>query len=100
VDRGGADTAGGSGGFLAGRRAAAQADNSLNGSVYDMNGKPYPSVQLVFTSEDNGRSFTVPVDEKGHYHTPSISAGTYDVDVKDKGQVVFRTGIKSAAGRK
>jgi tetratricopeptide (TPR) repeat protein len=81
-----------------GNVARAQADNTLSGTVFDVNGKAYPGVTLVFTSEDNGHTFTVIVDEKGHYHTPSLSAGTYDVDVKDKGQVVFRTGVKTSGG--
>ena len=77
-----------------GTGARAQADNSINGIVYDLNGKAYPNVTLVFTSEENGRSFTITTDEHGHYHTPQIGAGTYDIDVKDKGQVVFKTGVK------
>ncbi|MGB6199789.1 MAG: tetratricopeptide repeat protein [Candidatus Acidiferrales bacterium] len=81
-----------------GAGAAAQGGNSLTGEVYDVNGKAYPNVELFFTSEDNGHSFTVQVDEKGHYHTPALVAGTYDVDVKDKGQVVFRTGVKISGG--
>ena len=81
-----------------GAGAAAQADNSLSGTVYDVNGKPYPNVVLVFTSEDNGHSFTINADDKGRYHTQSIAAGTYDIDVKDKGQVVFKSGVKVSGG--
>jgi tetratricopeptide (TPR) repeat protein len=81
-----------------GAGAAAQAGNSVNGTVYDVNGKPYPNVQLVFTSEDNGHSFTVNADAKGRYQTPQIGAGTYDIDVKDKGQLVFKTGVKLSGG--
>jgi tetratricopeptide (TPR) repeat protein len=81
-----------------GAGAAAQSGNSVSGIVYDANGKPYPNVQLVFTSEDNGHSFTVNADAKGHYQTPQIGAGTYDIDVKDKGQLVFKTGVKLSGG--
>jgi tetratricopeptide (TPR) repeat protein len=81
-----------------GAGAAAQADNSVNGTVYDMNGKPYADVVLVFTSEDNGHSFTVTADDKGHYETPAIAGGTWDIDVKDKGQTVFKTGVKLSGG--
>jgi tetratricopeptide (TPR) repeat protein len=81
-----------------GAGAAAQGDNTMSGTVYDVNGKAYPGVSLVFTSEDNGHTFTVIVDEKGHYHTPSMNAGNYDIDVKDKGQIVFKTGVKISGG--
>jgi tetratricopeptide (TPR) repeat protein len=77
-----------------GAGAAAQSDNSISGTVYDVNGKAYPSVQLVFTNEDNGKSFTISADEHGRYRTPEFPSGTYDIDVKDKGQLVFRTGVK------
>jgi tetratricopeptide (TPR) repeat protein len=82
-----------------GTGARAQLDNSINGIVYDVNGKPYPNVTLVFTSEDNGHTFTITSDEHGHYHTPQIAGGTYDIDVKDKGQVVFKTGVKINGGQ-
>ena len=79
-----------------GTRAAAQDLSSLSGTVYDVSGKPYPNIQLVFTSEDNGKSFTVNVDSKGHYHTPGLAPATYDIDVKDKGQLVYKWGVKFA----
>jgi len=81
-----------------GSAAFAQGSNELSGNVYDANGKLYPNIQLTFKSEDNGQSMTVPVDAKGHYHTPQIAAGTWDIDVVDKGQVVFRTGVKISGG--
>jgi tetratricopeptide (TPR) repeat protein len=81
-----------------GAGAAAQGDNTISGTVFDVNGKPYPGVQLVFTSEDNGRSFTVNADDKGHYHTPNMNSGNYDIDVKDKGQIVFKSGVKISGG--
>jgi tetratricopeptide (TPR) repeat protein len=81
-----------------GSAACAQGGNVLTGNVYDANGKLYPNVQLNFKSEDNGKTITVPVDARGHYQTPPIAAGTWDIDVVDKGQVVFPTGIKISGG--
>lgn len=76
----------------------AQGANTVSGTVYDPNGKPYGNVQLVFKSEDNGKTFTVNTDGKGRYQTPGIADGTYDIDVTAKGQVVYQTGIKIAGG--
>jgi tetratricopeptide (TPR) repeat protein len=81
-----------------GSAAFAQEGNSLSGIVYDLNGRPYPNIQLNFKNEANGQTMTVPVDAKGHYRTAQIAAGTWDIDVVDKGQVLFRTGVKITSG--
>jgi len=81
-----------------GSAAFAQGGNTITGSVYDVNGKLYPNIQLVFKSEDNGQTVTVPVDAHGHYHTPLLASATWDIDVMDKGQVVFKAGLKISGG--
>jgi tetratricopeptide (TPR) repeat protein len=80
-------------------RAAAQGVYTLSGTVYDPNGKPYANAQLVFTSEATGNSFTIKTDSKGYYHTPPLASGTYDIDVKDKGQLVYKSGVNFAGGQ-
>jgi tetratricopeptide (TPR) repeat protein len=82
-----------------GARAAAQDDNTLVGTVYDVNGKPYPGVVLVFTSTENGKTFSVTADGHGHYNTPGFAAGMWNIDVKDKGQIVFGTAAKVGGGQ-
>jgi len=78
-----------------GSNAAAQSGNHVDGVVYDPDGKPYVGVTLVFTSTETHQVFTITTDAKGHYATPDMANGTWDIDVKDaSGQVIYETGVK------
>ena len=85
---------------LLGSSAAAQANNKVNGTVFDPDGKPYPNLTLVFTNTDTHRVFTITTDAKGRYSTPDIDGGTWNIDIKDQtGAVIFQTGVKISGGQ-
>lgn len=78
-----------------GSSVAAQGGNHLSGTVYDPDGKPYANVTLIFTNTETHRVFTITADAKGHYSTPDMDSGTWDIDVKDQtGAIIFQTGVK------
>jgi len=75
----------------------------LQGTVYDMMGKPYPDVTISIKNIETNKEFDAKTDDKGHYSAPGLGPGTYNVDVKakDKDQkdmLLYQTGIKLAAG--
>jgi tetratricopeptide (TPR) repeat protein len=75
----------------------------LQGTVFDMTGKPYPDVTISIKSIETNKETDVKTDDKGHYSAPGLPPGTYNVDVKgkDKDQkemLLYQTGIKLAAG--
>jgi tetratricopeptide (TPR) repeat protein len=78
--------------------AYAQGFSRISGTVLDTNEKPYADAVLVFTNVDTSKTYDVTVDSKGHYATPPIPGGTYNVDVKFKDQVVYQTGLKISSG--
>src|SRR5487761_516643 len=76
---------------------------TLQGTVFDMTGKPYPDVTISIKSIETNKETDVTTDAKGHYSAPGLAAGTYNVDVKgkDKDQkdmLLYQTGIKLEAG--
>jgi len=85
---------------LLGPAAHAQgAFGALSGTVYDQQeGKPEPDVTIVITNVDNSKTTEVKTDSRGHYSLAGIGGGTYNIDVKVMGQVIYQTGIKISAG--
>ena len=83
---------------------AAYAQNStLQGTVLDLTGKPYPDVTLSIKSVETGKEFDVTTDPKGHYTAPGLAGGTYNVDLKGKDKdlkemLLYQTGLKLSAG--
>ena len=83
--------------------AAYAQGGTLTGSVFDMDGKPYPDVTISIKNNETGKEIDATTDAKGHYSAPGMVAGTYNIDVrgKDKDQkdmLLYQTGIKLAAG--
>jgi tetratricopeptide (TPR) repeat protein len=75
----------------------------LQGNVFDMTGKPYPDVTIAIKNVENNKEFSAVTDAKGHYTSPGLAPGTYNVDVKGKDKdgkdmLLYQTGIKLAAG--
>ncbi len=68
--------------------------SSLQGTVYDVNGKPYADVTLTIKNTENNKTIDVKTDSKGHYSAAGLQGGTYDIDVKQKDQVVYQTGTR------
>ena len=58
----------------------------LQGTVYDMMGKPYPDVTISIKNIETNKEFEAKTDDKGHYSAPGLGPGTYNVDVKGKRQ--------------
>ncbi len=80
---------------------AAYAQGSLSvlqGTVSDVNGKPFPDVTLVIKNTESSQSFTVKTDPRGHYVMAGLPGGTYAIDMKVKDQIVYQTGLKISAG--
>jgi tetratricopeptide (TPR) repeat protein len=78
--------------------AYAQGFGVLTGDVLDVTGKPDPDVTLTITNTDTNKSTDVKTDAKGHYSMAGLSGGTYTIDVKEKGQVVYQAGFKVPPG--
>ena len=75
----------------------------LQGTVFDLTGKPYPDVTMSIKNIETNKETTAVTDAKGHYSAPGVVPGTYNIDVKgkDKDQkdmLLYQTGIKVAAG--
>src|ERR1700692_1462296 len=83
--------------------AAFAQGSTLQGTVLDLTGKPYPDVTISMKSVETGKETVVVTDAKGHYTAPGLAGGTYNVDLKgkDKDQkdmLLYRTGLKLTAG--
>jgi tetratricopeptide (TPR) repeat protein len=81
--------------------AAFAQGSTLQGTVLDLTGKPYPDVTIDMKSVETGKETVVVTDAKGHYTAPGLPGGTYNVDLKDKNQkdmLLYQTGLKLAPG--
>ena len=83
--------------------AAFAQGSTLQGTVLDLTGKPYPDVTISMKSVETGKETVVVTDAKGHYTAPGLAGGTYNVDLKgkDKDQkdmLLYQTGLKLAPG--
>lgn len=75
--------------FLLAAISAAHAQGRIDGTVLDMNGKPFVGATLQFKSAETGQSYSVKTDKDGKYIQLGVTVGTYDVTVVDKGTPVF-----------
>jgi tetratricopeptide (TPR) repeat protein len=76
---------------------------ALSGSVFDLEGKPYPDVTLTVTNTETNKVTEATTDAKGHYAVPGIGGGTFNVDFKAKDkdgnpQLIYQAGLKITAG--
>lgn len=83
--------------------AAYAQGSTLQGTVFDLTGKPYPDVTISIKNIETNKQIDATTDAKGHYSAPGLTPGTYNIDVKakDKDQkdmLLYQTGIKLAAG--
>ena len=83
--------------------AAYAQGSTLQGTVFDLTGKPYPDVTISIKNIETNKESAATTDAKGHYSAPGLTPGTYNIDVKakDKDQkdmLLYQTGIKLAAG--
>jgi tetratricopeptide (TPR) repeat protein len=74
----------------------------LQGSVFDLTGKPYADVTITVKNIETNKEINAVSDAKGHYSVPGLSAGTFNIDVKGKDKdgkpmLLYQTGIKLAS---
>jgi tetratricopeptide (TPR) repeat protein len=81
-----------------GPAAYAQAYGVLSGNVLDVTGNPDPNVTLTITNTETNKSTDVKTDSKGHYSMAGLAGGTYNIDVKEKGQIIYQAGFKVESG--
>ncbi len=72
--------------------AAAQMTTSVKGAVKDVQGKPIPNAEVVFTNVDSGRKVTLKTDKHGEYFSLGFSAGNYNITLMQNGQTIFTLG--------
>ena len=78
--------------------AYAQGFGQLSGTVYDTTGKPYVDVTITFANTETNKATEVKTDGRGRYSTPPLAGGTYNIDLKVKGQVIYQTGLRTTSG--
>lgn len=78
--------------------AYAQGFSSLEGTVLDTAGKPYPDVQIIIKNIETNKTVEVKTDSKGHYTVAGLAGGAYNIDLKFKEQVIYQTGVKLTGG--
>ena len=83
--------------------AAYAQGGALSGSVFDLEGKPYPDVALTITNTETNKVTEATTDAKGHYTVAGIGGGTFNVDFKAKDkdgneQLLYQAGLKITAG--
>lgn len=69
--------------------ASASAQVTLRGKVYDLEGKPFPGVKVIFKSEDTGAVNETSTNDKGEYVQAGLRGGMYTVIFRVNEQDVF-----------
>jgi tetratricopeptide (TPR) repeat protein len=67
--------------------AAAQGTGRIEGEILDLNGKPYPDVNVQIKNPDTGQVYTTKTDKNGRFTQLGLLSGVYVVTVtneKDK----------------
>ncbi len=82
-----------------GTGAAAQGIGNLTlvGDVKDQEGKPFPEVVVIITSEQ-GRKWTQRTDKNGHYSQGQLLTGVYTVGFQVKDRIVWETKVRLETG--
>ncbi|HYL69085.1 MAG TPA: carboxypeptidase regulatory-like domain-containing protein [Candidatus Limnocylindria bacterium] len=66
---------------------AAQNTGQIVGEIKDLNGKPYPDVNVEIKNPDNGKVVTTKTDKQGHFTQVGLPGGLYTITLtheKDK----------------
>jgi tetratricopeptide (TPR) repeat protein len=84
--------------------AAFAQGGTLAGTVFDLQGKPYPDVTISVKNTETNKQTDAVTDAKGKYSVPGMGPGTYNIDVKGKDKdgketLLYQTGVKLAAGQ-
>ncbi len=76
---------------------------TLSGTVYDLDGKPYPDVTVTITDTATNKTTEATTDAKGKYSVPGLGGGKYNADFKAKDkdgnpQLIWQAGLQMTAG--
>jgi iron complex outermembrane receptor protein len=67
------------------QRGLAQQPSTISGTVLDPRGANLPNAVLAIRNEATGATLTLKTDAVGHFSTPTLAAGKYDVQVTVSG---------------
>lgn len=81
----------------AGAAAQALGTSTIVGDVKDQEGKPFPDVIVILTSE-HGRKWEVKTDKNGHFSQGTLQSGIYTVGFKVKDKVIWETKLRLETG--
>jgi tetratricopeptide (TPR) repeat protein len=59
--------------------ATAQDIGQISGTVYDMEGKPWPDVTITLKEQQTGRIITLKTDKRGNYQRIGVKDGVYEI---------------------
>jgi predicted porin len=80
--------------------ARAQTGASLSGMVTNETGAPVPNVAVTIKHVGTAETRTIVTDGVGHYESPGLSAGRYEIRAAKQGFAdAMRTGINLAVGQ-
>ena len=75
--------------------AAAQGMGRLDGEVRDMQGNPYPDVNIVLKSTESGQSVTSKTDKNGKFTIIGLRSGIYNITLtNDKDHLTYQDQYK------
>ncbi|HEV2521823.1 MAG TPA: tetratricopeptide repeat protein [Candidatus Acidoferrales bacterium] len=83
--------------------AAYAQGGALTGTVFDLDGKPYPDVTLTITNIETNKATEAKTDDKGKYSVAGLGGGKFNVDFKAKDkdgnpQLIWQAGLQITAG--
>ena len=64
--------------------AAAQGTGRIAGEVLDLNGKPYPDVNVEIKNPDTGQAYTTKTDKNGRFTQLGLLSGIYVVTLTNE----------------
>ncbi len=73
---------------------SASAQATLRGTVYDVEGKPFPGVKVIIRSNDTGAVHEVTTDAKGEYLLAGLRGGNYTLVFRVKEQDLLTQPIR------
>ena len=76
----------------------AQSTGSIQGTVYDAAGAVIPNAAITIRNQSTGQERTTTTDAAGLYVAPSLSVGTYRVEVKSAGMQPTAANLEVSVG--
>src|SRR5579863_6409444 len=84
--------------LVPGSRLASAADNGiLSGQIKDADGKPWPNITVGAQTAEGQPEHTATTDADGRYKISGLAEGTYIVNIKQNGELIFQIRAKVGA---